>query len=152
VAGISICQGLIIGKNCREFDIDMTVDAEQPTPILDAEHLSNMTGADVSLALEVIDIFRHQTEIWSRMLDASSPQSQWADAAHSLKGSAVSVGAVKLATACKTAETLGREARSVSPAEAGVALSAVKDEIGPAIEAVAKLAHHLSSSGRFISS
>ncbi|MEO0884024.1 MAG: Hpt domain-containing protein [Pseudomonadota bacterium] len=130
----------------------MSHGAEPPAPILDAAHLSDMTGGDVSLALEVIDIFRQQMDIWSRMLEPSQPQQQWADAAHSLKGSALSVGAKRLADACKAAETLGREDRTVSAAEAGVALSGLKDEIGPAIEATARLAYQLSSSGRFLSS
>ncbi|MEM9668995.1 MAG: Hpt domain-containing protein [Pseudomonadota bacterium] len=128
------------------------IDHQPSPPVLDADHLSAMTGGDTGLAMEVIDIFRQQTEIWSRMLTASMPQRQWADAAHSLKGSALSVGAMRLSEACKSAETLGREDRQVSDAEAGVALSAVKDEIGPALEAAAHLAHQLSSSGRFISS
>jgi len=120
-------------------------------PIVNPEQLSLMTGGDVSLAVEVIDIFRQQTEIWVRMLDASLPPSQWADAAHSLKGSALSVGAMQLADICSKAEALGRrdEEISVSRAEAAVALSNVKDQIGPAIEASAKLAHQLSLSGKF---
>jgi len=120
-------------------------------PILDPEQLSLMTGGDVSLAVEVIDIFRQQTEIWVRMLDADMPPSQWADAAHSIKGSALSVGAIQLADTCSQAEALGRRdtEMNVSRAEAGVALSNVKDQIGPAIEASAKLAHQLSLSGKF---
>ena len=37
--------------------------------LLDREHLKAMTGGDNDLAVEVIEIFRHQAEIWSRMLD-----------------------------------------------------------------------------------
>ena len=120
-------------------------------PVLDPSQLSVMTGDDAGLGLEVIDIFRQQTDIWSRMLDAALPASQWADAAHSLKGSALSVGAMRLAHVCSQAETLGREAgeTSVSRTEAAITLSNVKDQIGPAIEASAKLAHQLSLSGRF---
>ncbi|MEM8635574.1 MAG: Hpt domain-containing protein [Pseudomonadota bacterium] len=125
---------------------------QNTSPILDPEHLSDMTGGDASLAVEVIDIFRQQTDIWSRMLDLSLPPQQWADGAHSLKGSALSVGAMRLAAVCKTAETLGREDREISKIEAGVALSAIKDEIGHALEAAAKLSYQLSSSGRFSAS
>jgi len=119
--------------------------------VLDPSQLSTMTGGDVSLAVEVIDIFRQQTEIWSRMLDAALPAGQWADAAHSLKGSALSVGAMRLAHVCSQAETLGRAAEDtpISRTEAAISLSNVKDQIGPAIEASAKLAHQLSLSGRF---
>jgi len=127
------------------------IETPETLPVLKPEQLSTMTGGDVALAIEVIDIFRQQTDIWVRMLDANLPPSQWADAAHSLKGSALSVGAMQLADACTKAEKLGRrdEDVSVSRAEAGVVLSTVKDHIGPAIEASAKLAHQLSLSGKF---
>lgn len=126
-------------------------DSRESLPVIDPEQLSVMTGGDAALAIEVIDIFRQQTDIWARMLDATQPPSQWADAAHSLKGSALSIGAMKLADACAQTEQLGRghDEAPVSRAAAGTAISDVKDEIGPAIEAAARLAHHLSLSGRF---
>jgi len=118
-------------------------------PVLDADHLATMTGADVSLAIEVIDIFRQQTDIWVRMLDPAMPRTQWADAAHSLKGTALSVGAKRLAIACADAETLGRSLEEVSAIQTGTIIAAVKDEIGPAIEAAARLSHKLSVSNAF---
>lgn len=126
-------------------------DSETLKPVLDAEQLALMTGSDAALAVEVIDIFREQTKMWSRMLDADLPPSQWADAAHSLKGSAVSVGALRLADVCAKAEKLGRSAADtpISRSQAVISLSDVKDQIGPALEDVAKLAHQLSLSGRF---
>ena len=126
-------------------------DSNDTVPVLDPSKLAEMTGDDVSLGLEVIDIFREQSGIWARMLDANLPPAQWADAAHTLKGSALSVGAMKLAESCSVAEALGRrtESETVSPAAIGVALSDTKDEIAAAIEAVAQLAYQLSLSGRF---
>lgn len=120
-------------------------------PVLDVAQLSMMTGADIPLAIEIIDIFRHQADIWSRMLDAQLPPDQWADAAHSLKGSALSVGAMRLAEVCSRTEKLGRShsETSVTRTQAAISLSELKDEIGPAIEAIAKLVHQLSLSGRF---
>lgn len=120
-------------------------------PVLDASQLSVMTGEDAALGIEIIDIFRQQTDIWSRMLDAALPAEQWADAAHSLKGTALSVGAMRLADACSKAERLGRrhEESPVSRTKAAIFLADVKDQIGPAIEASARLAHQLSLSGRF---
>lgn len=128
----------------------MPIQSPQPSDvIIDPDHLSAMTSGDAELAIEVIDIFRQQTDIWSRMLDPTLPPVQWADAAHSLKGSALSIGANRLADACKTAETLGRGQADISRTEAAIALSAIKDQIGPAIEAAAALSHQLSLSGRF---
>ena len=64
----------------------MTDTAPAPLALLDRDHLNAMTGGDQSLAIEVIEIFRHQAEIWSRLLDPMADASQWADAAHTLKG------------------------------------------------------------------
>ena len=54
----------------------------QTFALLDRAHLDAMTGGDTALAKEVIEIFREQAEIWSRMLDPQAETTQWADAAH----------------------------------------------------------------------
>ena len=77
--------------------------------LLDREHLKAMTGGDNDLAVEVIEIFRHQAEIWSRMLDPHAEASQWADAAHTLKGASLGIGAILLASKCEKAEKAGIE-------------------------------------------
>jgi len=119
------------------------------SPLIDREHLSTMTGGDAELALEIIEIFRHQAEIWARMLEPKDPPQQWADAAHSLKGAALSLGANKLGSSCGIAETLGRRAVPPSVTEAAVALSQVKDDLGAALEAAAHLSHHIGRTGKF---
>lgn len=130
---------------------DLPSNMPDDLPVLDPSQLAVMTGEDIDLAIEVIDIFRQQTVLWSRMLNAQLPPEQWADAAHSLKGTALSVGAMRLANVCSLAEKLGRRHHQepVSLTQAAISLSDVKDQIGPAIEASAKLAHALSLSGRF---
>ena len=126
-------------------------DSTELPPVLDPSRLAEMTGNDASLAQEVIEIFREQSGIWVRMLNADLPPGQWADAAHTLKGSASSVGALRLAEVCGEVESLGRRAakETVSRAAIGVALSDIKRELATATEAVAKLSYHLSLSGRF---
>jgi len=114
--------------------------------ILDRDHLMAMTGHDDVLAVEVIEIFQHQTDIWGRMLDPTAESRQWADAAHTLKGAALGIGAMRLAQACEVAEKLGRSG-TASKAQAGVALSDVKDQIGIAIEEAAIVIYELTSSG-----
>ena len=78
--------------------------AQSPLPVLDLGHLSAMTGGDTDLSLEVIEIFRHQAQLWSRLLDPQGEASQWADAAHTLKGASLGIGALKLAASCERAE------------------------------------------------
>lgn len=114
---------------------------------LDLDHLLNMTGGDADLAEEVIDIFESQTETWGRMLSVDLPQRDWADAAHTLKGSALSIGAVELAEICRQAETLGRGEAEVSRVHAATMLSDVKDCMNTTLEACAKARHSLSRPG-----
>ncbi|MFC7291834.1 Hpt domain-containing protein [Hirschia litorea] len=116
--------------------------------VIDLEHLNAMTGGDAELAREVLGIFRHQSEIWGRLLVADAPNEQWADAAHSIKGAARSIGAMALGDACEVAETRGR-AGNVAVAEASVLINAIKDHMIDAVENLAKVEHQLSMSEAF---
>jgi len=117
-------------------------------PVVDASQLELMTGGDAELAAEALDIFRSQTEVWGRLLDPTSEQQRWADACHAIKGAARSVGAMALGEVCCRAETLGRS-DAVTPIQAGVMLSEVKDRMYEAIEALAEVQHRLVLHGRF---
>lgn len=116
-------------------------------PVIDRDHLKLMTGGDAGLAEEVIGLFQEQVKMWRRLLSASHPQESWADAAHSIKGSAVGIGASALARACARVETLGRSAEEVSKVRAGVALAELHDVMNAAVEAAAKLAHEFALRG-----
>lgn len=111
-------------------------------PAIDLDQLKTMTASDSSLAIEVLGIFRQSADLWSRMLDPGEEPDHWADAAHAIKGAARSIGAMELGNACETAERLGRTG-TVSAAEAGVAISTVKDRLGEALEAMAHVEHQL---------
>lgn len=113
---------------------------------LDLQHLLTMAGGDPELADEVLDIFRGQAEVWGRMLDASLPASQWADAAHTIKGAALSIGALEFAETCKTAETLGRSGQATR-VRAATVLSDVKTGLAETIEACARASYALSKPG-----
>ena len=122
--------------------------ADNDMPVLDRAHLEMMTAGDASLAAEVIGLFQHQAEIWGRMLRASQPAETWADAAHTLKGAALGIGAQRLAASCAQAETLGRSG-SVSKAQAGLMLADVREQLNLALEAAARAAHELAGSAGF---
>jgi HPt (histidine-containing phosphotransfer) domain-containing protein len=125
----------------------MTDTAPAPLALLDRDHLKAMTGGDQSLAIEVIEIFRHQAEIWSRLLDPMADASQWADAAHTLKGASLGIGALRLASICERAERLGRGEATPSRTAAAVMLGDVKDILGDTLEVVARAAYELASPG-----
>lgn len=113
---------------------------------LDMDHLLSMTGGDADLAEEVIGIFQQQVEMWTRLLDPKAPPTQWADAAHTLKGAALSIGAHELAEACRKAEEAGRD---LPPTQTGAALllNEVKDEIAATLEACSRAVYALSRPG-----
>ena len=108
------------------------------------DQLNMMTGGDKALALEVLGIFRSQTEVWSPLLDVDNPTEQWADACHTIKGAARSIGAEALGMVCEAAERRGREG-DVKRVEAAVLLSDVKDQLTNTIEALAKAEFELAS-------
>ncbi len=109
---------------------------------IDLGQLETMTGGDAALAAEALGIFRQSAELWSRLLAPHAEPDHWADAAHGIKGAARSVGLMQLGDACDIAEVLGRTG-TATPVEAGVALSAVKDRLGEALEAIAHVEHQL---------
>jgi len=113
---------------------------------IDLDHLLVMAGGDPELADEVLDIFRNQASSWGRMLDASLPAQQWADAAHTLKGAALSIGAHEFAETCQVAEALGRSGNA-SHVQAATAISDVKTGLAATIEACARASYELSKPG-----
>lgn len=110
--------------------------------VIDIGQLQTMTGGDAALAVEALGIFRQSADLWSRLLDPHAEPDHWADAAHGIKGAARSIGAMSLGDACEAAERLGRSG-TASAVEAGVALSALKDRLGEALEAIAHVEHQL---------
>lgn len=115
--------------------------------VFDPEHLDRMTSGDQDLQAEVLDLFRHQAELWGRLLDPQFPSDNWGDAAHTLKGAARGIGAWKLADICQDAETLGREQKGDSSESAmvnrAVRLALVREALDEALADVAHFRHKL---------
>ncbi|MEM6499567.1 MAG: Hpt domain-containing protein [Pseudomonadota bacterium] len=116
--------------------------------VLDRDHLRAMTSGDIGLAREVLAIFREQADSWGRLLTAREAPTVWADAAHSIKGAALGIGALKLARACEVAEHLGRHG-DPSAAEAAVAVDNVRETLLEALEVAARADHELAGSEGF---
>jgi HPt (histidine-containing phosphotransfer) domain-containing protein len=75
------------------------------TGAVDFAYLERYAGGDAALVEKVLGLFREQAQMWTRLLDATAPAEAWRDAAHSLKGSALAIGAYALADECEAAET-----------------------------------------------
>ncbi|NBU29519.1 MAG: Hpt domain-containing protein [Caulobacteraceae bacterium] len=75
------------------------------TGAVDFPYLEGFAAGDTALVAEVLDLFREQAAIWSRMLDAQNEG--WRDAVHTLKGAGRGIGANALGEACERAEQQG---------------------------------------------
>ena len=73
---------------------------------IDFDHLNQYVGGDVDLTAEVFGLFKHQVEMWSRALTVEADDDTWESVCHSLRGTALAVGATKLAQLCEKAEAL----------------------------------------------
>ncbi len=75
-------------------------------PEINFEHLRQYVGDDPDLTREVFGLFQNQVEMWGRMLAAHADDDMWASVTHTLKGSALAVGAKGLAELCEQSENL----------------------------------------------
>ena len=110
------------------------------TGAVDFAHLERYAAGDQSLIDEVLGLFREQAEIWVRLLDPTEPADAWRDAAHSLKGSALGIGAFALADECEAAE----HSQSTDVGERTVLLGYVRTALDAALSDIAAYAHERS--------
>ena len=97
--------------------------ARQP---VDLKHLAQYTGGEADLNAEVLEMFVHQcAQALTRLyaLVEVNDTGSWRDVLHTLKGSALGVGAFPLDEDLATAEAINPE---LSPAEAIAALELLK--------------------------
>ena len=108
--------------------------ARDLTGAVDFSVLERFTGGDSDVGEEVLDLFTEQAGMWSAALDPAGDG--WRDAAHTIKGAAVSIGAADLAAACGDAETC-------EDARADECIERVRNELGRALTDVAAWRHEL---------
>ena len=107
------------------------------TGAVDFDHLEHYAGGDQALVDEVLALFREQTSVWLRLLDPEAADNAWRDAAHSLKGSALGVGAFALARACEDAEIGARS----DEGRRSVLMDHVRDAVDAALSDIAAYEH-----------
>jgi HPt (histidine-containing phosphotransfer) domain-containing protein len=94
---------------------------------IDLTHLGLYTGGDAALERELLELFLGNATGYLALLAAAADDQAWRRAAHSLKGSALGVGAPKVAMLATAAEGLGRgDAGYAVLVELEDALSAVR--------------------------
>ena len=96
--------------------------------VIDTEHLSRMTLGELSLQREVLALFDRQADMLLPRIRQGAP-AMAAASAHTLKGSAVGIGAFKVARAVEDVEQAqSLELRDAAIAAAVDTLAAVLDE------------------------
>jgi HPt (histidine-containing phosphotransfer) domain-containing protein len=101
---------------------------------IDRAELDAQTGGDADLAREVLALFSDQCRsILPRLSDPALPRDQRADLAHTLKGSAAGVGAIRIrALADATEARLRAGAGTVALDDLAAAVAAALAEIASA--------------------
>jgi len=107
------------------------------TGAVDFGHLESYAAGDTALIDEVLGMFREQAALWVRLFDPDGPPGGWRDAAHSLKGSALGVGAFQLAKACDIAEV----AADANAGEKSALLERIRDALDAALADIAAYTH-----------
>lgn len=107
------------------------------TGAVDFGHLESYAAGDASLIEEVLGLFREQASLWLRLLDPAAPSEGWRDAAHTLKGASLGVGAFALASACEAAETRADAAMG----ERSALLERIRDALDMTLSDIAAYLH-----------
>jgi HPt (histidine-containing phosphotransfer) domain-containing protein len=94
--------------------------------VIDTDHLARMTLGELSLQREVLALFDRQADVLLPRIRGGAPPLA-ASLAHTLKGSAVSIGAFKVARAAEAVEQQA-QGQQAAVADAIDALAAVLDE------------------------
>jgi HPt (histidine-containing phosphotransfer) domain-containing protein len=111
---------------------------EAGEPAIDRLHLSRQTDGDAALELELLALFDRQSESLLNELSLEGPARLRADMAHKLRGSALAIGAGRVASAAQTLETLLNRDSSC-PHDCGRALDGLVAAVGEARAAIAGL-------------
>ncbi len=87
-------------------------------PVLDRDHLARYTGGDTALEAELFGLLNSQIDNCVAKLRATTADTGWAEAAHTLKGAARGVGAMALGEACAAAESRPMDQDALAAIEA----------------------------------
>jgi len=107
------------------------------TGAVNFSYLADYTANDAALMDEVLGIFTQQSELWLRLLAPDSDADGWRDAAHTLKGAALGIGAQDLAKVCADAEA----ARGASLGARAALLDQIRFQLDLALGDIAAWRH-----------
>ena len=98
---------------------------------IDRAYLARFTLGNMALEREILELFAGQLQIYVEQLRTAAGSKEWKLAAHTIKGSALAVGARHLAELAQIAERLDGDAHSLNSErvrrEAAEAVAAASD-------------------------
>lgn len=104
-------------------------------PLLDPAHLDRQTAGDAALKAELLALFADQCRrLLPALEDASRPRTERADAAHTLKGSALGIGAARVAERADAVESALRAARG----DGAAAITALAEDIAATLARIGR--------------
>ncbi len=99
---------------------------------IDRAYLARFTLGNAALEREILELFAGHMPLYLEQLRSAVDRKQWMLAAHTIKGSAMAVGAQQLASLAQAAERLDVDALSAEAQylrrEAADAIAAASDE------------------------
>jgi HPt (histidine-containing phosphotransfer) domain-containing protein len=108
-------------------------------PAIDLVYLARQTDGDTALESELLAMFDRQSEaLLSRLSAAASPRGPRASLAHTLKGSALAIGAARVADAAGALEK-ALESEVATEGSLAAALSRLSDAVAESRAAIADL-------------
>jgi HPt (histidine-containing phosphotransfer) domain-containing protein len=115
--------------------------AAEPSPEapIDRAYLARFTLDNAALEREVLELFAQQAPIYLQQLRAARSAKAWREAAHTLKGSAVAVGARHVARLAELAERLAIEQGADAAGGREKAVGAVAAAVEEACRHIARL-------------
>jgi hypothetical protein len=110
--------------------------AATPHRPVDLVHLARQTFGNKDLEIEVLFLFLRQSALMMQRLDAAVDDQSWREAAHTVRSSALGIGAWQVAEAAASVEKLCAERESDAAKRAMLVLDGAVAEANSFIRAV----------------
>jgi HPt (histidine-containing phosphotransfer) domain-containing protein len=122
----------------KPFGGNQGPDAQSRSDAIDLDYLRRFTMGNTELEEEVLRLFSDHSPLYLEQLRNATTAKAWGEAAHTIKGSAASIGARRLSSIAEMVERLDIESAAAQEegfrAQAVEAVSGALDEVRRCIE------------------
>lgn len=106
---------------------------------IDRQYLARFTMGNAALEQEVLELFAGQAPLYLADLRAAASRKAWKNAAHTIKGSAAAVGALRVSRLAELAERLDFDAPGFAANDRAQAEAALETAIEEATHFITRL-------------